>query len=167
MWLSASSDRSNVWLTEQLDFIWESRFQDTPRVNDVEIYFARPWKTRLGVITLAGSEQHTFIRINSLLREPQVPVEVCLVTMAHELVHYAHGFGSSLPRRYAYPHQGNIVTHELLRRGFSREFQFYKDWITEHWYPFYYSQIGHRRGRGYRCEGRHQPYARSAACAAT
>ncbi|TAK30279.1 MAG: hypothetical protein EPO21_19460 [Chloroflexota bacterium] len=163
-WLSISSERGDDWLAEQLENLWEDRFQDTPRVNNVEIYFARPWKTRLGVISLIGNGHQTSIRINSLLCDSQVPDEICIVTVAHELVHYAHGFGSPLPRKFAHPHQGNVVSRELVLRGLSRELQYYRDWIADNWYPFYYSQMGHRRGRGHLRDVHRQPHARSAAC---
>ena len=161
-WLSPFSERSDDWLAEQLEFLWDNRFQDTPRVNDVDISFSRPWKTRLGVIALLGSGE-TSIRINSLLGNPHIPYEVCIVTVAHELVHYAHGFGSPLPRQHAHPHQGNIVSRELVLRGLSRELQFYRDWIADNWYSFYYSQMGHRRGRGYVRDGYRQTHTRAAA----
>lgn len=109
--------RGERWLIQMLDEIWERHFVDTPRVNRVLVSFGGAWKTRLGLITMSEDEKISYIQINALLRYPEVPEIVARVTTAHEMVHYAHGFGSPLPRRYKHPHRGGIVKRELLRRG--------------------------------------------------
>jgi len=58
----------------------------------------------------------SFIGINALLQHAQVPEYVLITTIAHELTHYAHGFGSPLPRCYEHPHANNVVERELERR---------------------------------------------------
>ncbi len=139
--------RTDQWLTHELDRIWESFFQDVPRVNPVTVCFARQWKNRLGLITLCEDEGVTYIRLNGLLRLPAIPDFVNTATIAHELVHYAHGFGSPLPRKYDHPHQGGIVPRELVNRGLGFEHRIHVQWISDHWHKLWASMHGLRRLR--------------------
>src|ERR671936_412099 len=123
-----STVRDTQWLSDEMDGIWRRYFADTPRVNTVEVAFRRPWMRRIGV--------------NSLLAHHDVPYCLTLITVAHELVHYCHGFGSPLPRRFSHPHRGGIVTRELLDRGLERELEEYGDWIQLHWWSFYAREQG-------------------------
>jgi hypothetical protein len=129
-----AAERDNDWLGRQLDYIWTRWFPDVPAVTPVSIQFVRPWKRRLAVIYLTDDEHHSVIGINRYLRDPRVPYTVCLVTIAHELVHYAHGFGSHHPRRYQHPHRGNVVQRELTKRGLAEELGFYTDWTNDRWF---------------------------------
>lgn len=137
--------RDTYWLRGEMDGIWRRYFGDMPRVNEVDIDFRGPWKRRLGVISLAHDQQTTRIGINSLLGLPEVPYCLTLVTVAHELVHYGHGFGSPLPRKYEHPHRGGIVTRELRERGLETQIEEYSDWIGRHWWSFYARQVRRRR----------------------
>src|SRR2546426_10258123 len=85
-------------LTQYLDWIWQRYFTDIARVNEVLISYCYPWKSRLGLIRLSIDKTRSFIGINSLLQLSLVPECVLITTIAHELVHYTHGFGSPLPR---------------------------------------------------------------------
>lgn len=134
--------RDEVWLLNQLDAIWVAYFTDVPVVNPIEIAWCRPWKTRLGLITLRVPSGTTFIGLNSLLRDPEVPEVLATITIAHELVHYSHGFGSPLPRPYRHPHLGGIVDRDLERRGFAAMLLEYGRWIDQHWFDFYDRQVG-------------------------
>lgn len=129
--------RTTQWLQREMDEIWRRYFDDTPRLNDVDIQFRRPWKQRLGVISMTRDAATTQIGINSLLSRLETPYCLTLVTVAHELAHYAHGFGSPLPRRYAHPHRGGVVTRELRRRGLAAPLGEYSAWIHQHWWSFY------------------------------
>ena len=142
----APATRDDRWLTEEVDDIWARYFPDTPRVNRIDVGWRRPWKRRLGVISLSTDERTTRIGLNCLLARPEVPYCVPLVTVAHELVHYAHGFGSPLPRRYPHPHRGGVVVRELKARGLADVFDEYSDWIDAHWWSFY-ARHGQRRCR--------------------
>jgi hypothetical protein len=126
--------RDNAWLASQLDHIWGTWFSDIERVTPVSIQFVRPWKRRLAVIYLMEQDSTSFIGVNRYLRDQRVPYPVCLVTIAHELAHYAHGFGSHHPRRYPHPHRGNVVQRELTRRGLGAELRFYTDWTNDVWF---------------------------------
>jgi hypothetical protein len=128
------------WLSHELDRIWDSFFRDIPRVNVVNVSFARHWKARLGLIMLSPETGDTHIRINAILRFPEVPDYVRTATLAHELVHYAHGFGSPLPRKHTYPHRGGVVRKELTDRGLGQEYARHLQWIREHWDEFWASR---------------------------
>lgn len=130
-------DRDEQWLVGMLDEIWERYFADTPRVNKVRVSYGCTWKSRLGLITMSEDGRTTYIQVNALLSHPDIPEFVTLITIAHEMVHYAHGFGSPLPQRYKHPHRGGIVKRELVRRGLAREYELYDEWVYENWYDFY------------------------------
>lgn len=132
--------RDNRWLGEHLAAVWDRHFADTPCLNPVDIAFAKQWKARLGLITLCEESNISNIRLNALLSHPDVPECITTITVAHELVHYSHGFGSALPRRYQHPHRGNVVERELVRRGLERDLEEYLDWIDQHWDQFYHTE---------------------------
>ena len=134
--------RDGRWLREILRDIWDRYFRDTPRVNVVQISYGAPWKTRLGSITLSEDHRTSYIQVNGLLRLTDIPECVTTVTIAHEMVHYAHGFGSPLPQRYKHPHRGGIVKRELIRRGMELEYARYDEWVYNHWYDFYDECLG-------------------------
>src|SRR5438128_12391379 len=139
--------RDAGWLRDEMDDVWRRYFADVPRVNGVEIAFRGPWKRRLGVISLSEDRQTTSVGINSLLAHPDAPHCLSLITVAHELVHYCHGFGSPLPRRYAHPPRGGLVTRELRARGLVAELDEYSEWIHQHWWSFYARQPRRRSRR--------------------
>jgi hypothetical protein len=127
-------------LLDILDYLWQSYFSDVPRVNTVEIAYGQSWKRRLGLIRLSLDTTRTFIGVNALLRLSEVPESVLLTTIAHEMVHYAHGFGSPLPRLFEHPHAGNVVERELSRRGLGHLAQQCDEWIDTEWFAFYERQ---------------------------
>lgn len=127
-------------LTLYLNSIWQHYFSDVPYANDVQIAYCRPWKSRLGLIRMSLDSTHSFIGINSLLQHSEVPDTVLIITIAHELVHYMHGFGSPLPQLYEHPHANNVVDIELERRGLGDALFSSNQWIDEQWYDFYATQ---------------------------
>ncbi len=144
--------RDDAWLVDHVEAVWDQFFADVPQVNEVEIGWLRPWKTRLGLITLRHPSDITFIGLNSLLRHPDVPEVLLTVTVAHELVHYSHGFGSPLPRRYRHPHLGGVVERDLEQRGFGAMVLEYDRWIEAHWWDLYAAEVGR-----FRAITRHRP----------
>ena len=124
-------------LAGYLDQIWHTYFADTPQVNDVHIGYCYPWKSRLGLIRLSLDKTTTFIGVNALLQLQQVPEYVLTVTIAHELTHYAHGFGSPLPRVCKHPHANKVVDRELESRELGVQLRCCNEWIDKSWYPFY------------------------------
>lgn len=127
-------------LSVYLDIIWQRYFSDITRMNEVTIAYSYPWKTRLGLIRMSLDSLHSFIGINALLQHAFIPSSVLITTIAHELVHYVHGFGSPLPRRYEHPHANHVVEHELEQRGLGNHLRHSNEWIDMHWYPFYEQQ---------------------------
>ena len=124
-------------LVRYLDSIWQGYFSDIPRLNTVNIAYCQPWKRRLGLIRLSLDSTKSFIGINALLQLQEVPDYVLYTTIAHELAHYAHGFGSPLPRIFEHPHANNIVQRELVRRGLGELARRCDDWIDKQWFSFY------------------------------
>ena len=124
-------------LSLYMEWIWQQYFADITRVNEIRIGYSYPWKSRLGLIRLALDRTHSFIGINSLLQVKQVPEYVLITTIAHELVHYAHGFGSPLPRMCKHPHANGVVDRELERRELGTCLRCCNEWIDNCWYSFY------------------------------
>jgi len=124
-------------LAHTLENIWSACFPDIPRANTVEIAYGQPWKRRLGLIRLSLDNTRSFIGVNALLQQPEAPEYVLLITIAHELVHYAHGFGSPLPRLFEHPHANGVVQHELKQRGLAEMAQKCDEWIDNAWFAFY------------------------------
>ncbi len=127
-------------LTLYLSSIWQHYFSDVPHANEVQIAYCRPWKSRLGLIRMSLDSTHSFIGINSLLQHKGVPDDVLITTIAHELVHYTHGFGSPLPQLFEQPHANNIVDTELQQRGLGDALSTCNQWIDKYWYEFYEEQ---------------------------
>ena len=132
--LTSSPSRN---LNSYLDHIWQHYFSDIPCVNEVQIAYCHPWKSRLGLIRLSLDNATSFIGINALLQHQQVPEYVLITTIAHELTHYAHGFGSPLPRLYKHPHANNVVNRELEQRGLGEYVHLSDAWIDKQWFTFY------------------------------
>src|SRR5258708_10128558 len=120
-----------------LEDVWQAYFADVPRVNQVDIAYCQPWKRRLGLIRLSLDNVTSFIGVNALLQLAEAPEYILTTTIAHELTHYAHGFGSLLPRLYKHPHANNVVKQELERRGGCRTMHPCDEWIDTQWVSFY------------------------------
>ncbi|GCE05203.1 hypothetical protein [Dictyobacter aurantiacus] len=129
------SDRYQV--RGYLQWLWHNYFADIPCVNEVTIAYCYPWKGRLGLIRLSADASMTFIGVNTLLQMSQIPEYVLITTIAHELVHYIHGFGSPLPRRYKHPHANKVVDRELEQRQLGAYLHACNEWIDNYWYSFY------------------------------
>lgn len=129
--------RDDGWLVECCKDLLYEYFPDVPVLNPVQPAFGRAWKTRLGLISLAEGRKISHIRLNALFRLDAAPEVAAIMTLAHELVHYAHGFGSTLPQMHPYPHRGGIVNHELRKRRLGCFLEPYRTWIDEEWSFFH------------------------------
>ena len=67
-----------------------------------------------------------------MFKQDSIPVEVIDHTIAHELVHYAHGFSSKRARLHKYPHAGGIVKKEMDQRGLGHLNRAYTLWIKQY-----------------------------------
>lgn len=124
-------------LAAYLRWIWQTYFADSLCVNNLDIAYCYPWKARLGLIRLSLDATLTFIGVNTLLCMQQVPEYVLITTIAHEVVHYIHGFGSPLVPRYRHPHSNRVVERELEQRGLAESLGYCNEWIDKYWYSFY------------------------------
>ncbi len=117
----SESDRGPVlvrdaeWLAERVRLLWENHFADVPTGFPITTRFGTRAQYRFGSISAQNGK--TLILLNRLFADPFVPTFVVDATLAHELAHYAHGFGSGLPRLYAHAHRGGVVDKELEKRG--------------------------------------------------
>ncbi len=130
--------RDDNWLVERLDQIWQLLFPEVLRKNNVNILFKGKWKRKFGHITSRGKDSE--IAINGLFKNLEIPEYIIDITVAHELIHYMHGFHSPLPRLHKYPHQGGVVDKELLKRGFGHLIRKEKDFVKREW-PKIYSKL--------------------------
>jgi hypothetical protein len=153
---SKEVERTNEQAEDMLYDIWEEYFPDVPRKNLVLVHFGRYSKRRLGSIKWANKntrikyllkeklddykaqddERISVITLTKYYQDPDVPENVVRMTIAHELVHYAHGFHSPLPKLYKHPHRGNVVNKELITRGLEKELNEAEEWLKDNWNKF-------------------------------
>lgn len=124
--------RDNNWLLSRLDSIWGKYFSEIHQTNPIHIKFGRYSKYRLGSIKLNRKTDHSYITITSMFKKNTIPVEVVDHTIAHELVHYTHGFSSKNPRLHRYPHAGGVVQKEMEERGVGFLNRAYKKWVKQY-----------------------------------
>ena len=124
--------RNDIFLKERLDSIWELLFSEIEKKNSVVIRFKGKWKNKFGHIRRLKNGDSEIV-INSMFKHERVPEYVIDTTIAHELVHYMHGFNSPLPRLYKHPHKGGIVNKELKKRGFSSMLSLERKWVRNEW----------------------------------
>ena len=131
--------RSNVWLSERLEYIWATYFSDIKRITPIRVHFGQRAYRRLGSIILrpqlieGKKVEVSWITISSLLADDDIPDLVIDQVLAHELVHYVHGFGSHYPRILHHPHQGGVILKEFKKRGLWELYRVYLAWIKLHW----------------------------------
>ena len=138
--------RDDEWLETRFNQIWQLFFPDVEKRN-ISIRWKGRWKNKFGHITSRKKEGELVseIVVNKLFRDVRVPEEVIKVTIAHEIVHYMHGFHSHLPRKYRHPHQGGIVNKELVKRGFHHEVKREREWHKKEWLPIFREYDGAKR----------------------
>lgn len=124
--------RDDEWLINRFYLIWNKHFSDIEKKNHVLVRFKGRWKNKFGHIKRL-KDGNTEIVLNGLLKHEEIPDYIIDVTLAHEIVHYSHGFNSPLPKLYRYPHYGGIVRKELKNRGFNLELRMERNFIKEKW----------------------------------
>lgn len=145
--------RDNKWLEERMYDLWDEYFADVPRKNLVLIFFGKYAKRQLGSIKWARKDSKikghlkkkleeykvqdddriSIITITRHFQHDDVPDSVVDMTIAHEMVHYAHGFHSPLPKMFKHPHQGNVVNKELIKRGLGEPLEASEKWLRKNW----------------------------------
>jgi len=126
--------------------IWELLFPEVEKLNNVSIQFKGRWRNKFGHIKRIGKD--TEIAINSLFADEHVPEYIIDLTIAHELVHYWHGFNSPHKQKYRHPHAGGIVNRELRKRGFGHMLVMEHAFIKRQWLPLYNMLKEKRIGKG-------------------
>jgi hypothetical protein len=130
-----ASPRDDAWLRERLRLLWEMHFADVPIGYPITVRFGTRARYRFG--SISARDGKTLILINQLFADPYVPTFVVDETLAHELVHYAHGFNSGLPRRHTHAHRGGVVDKELQQRGLGTLSARAEQWRDTHWDAYY------------------------------
>lgn len=135
--------RDNGWLASKLEDLLKNYFSDVKVTNPIEVRFGREAKFRFGSIKLLkprgfrvilgkSKPQNSVITITRMFASEEVPADVVIYTIAHELCHYAHGFSSSNKRLFRHPHHGGVVNKEITDRGGKHLITAYKYWIKEY-----------------------------------
>lgn len=124
--------RDDNWLLQRFGFIWSKYFADVAQINPVFVKFGRYSKLRLGSIKLNRKSGKSLITITSMFKDQSIPVEVVDHTLAHELIHYTHGFSSIITRLHKYPHAGGVVNQEMKKRGMANLVESYKRWMKQY-----------------------------------
>ncbi|MBI2667187.1 hypothetical protein HYX17_00275 [Candidatus Woesearchaeota archaeon] len=128
--------RDDNWLNDKMSKVWYSLFPEVEKKNNVIIRFKGKWKNKFGHIKLLKNKD-TEIAVNSLFKDLRIPSYIINLTIAHELVHYAHGFNSPHKKLYKHPHKGGVVNKELRRRGYYGLLKLERKWIKEEWSKLY------------------------------
>ncbi len=137
---SAKIVRDNAWLAERVKLLREHHFADVPQGYPIVTRFASRAKYRLGCICARSGTAH--ITVNQLYSDEAVPVYVIDGTLAHELAHYAHGFGSGLPQVHRHAHRGGVVDKELEKRGLGDVNARAEEWRKANWDRLYTARCG-------------------------
>lgn len=130
-------ERNNHWLENRLRLIWQRYFSDLKQKNPILIGFGRRSRTRLGSIKYNKRSKTSVITLSGYFRNSEIPEFVIDAILAHELVHYLHGFSSPHSRAWRYPHQGGVVNKELRDRGLEETLKLQKQWIKKYHGKFF------------------------------
>lgn len=138
--------RDNKWLAARLGALHAEYFSDIQVENTILVRFGRATRNRFGSIIAKPVDGHrlpvTFISINALFKDEEVPQYVIDATLLHEFVHYAHGFHSPLKQKYRYPHKGGIVNREIRERGAGEFLKLQNIWVKQHYRTFLRAKLG-------------------------
>lgn len=124
--------RDDDWLISRLEYLWSTFFDDVIEVNPLIIRFGRYSKFRLGSIRLDRRSNRSYLTITGMFKDHKIPQGVVDHTIAHELVHYTHGFSSKRVRMHRYPHAGGVVQKEMKKRGLKCMIKAYRLWMKEY-----------------------------------
>ena len=128
--------RDKIWLENKFNNIWQKNFPEVEKKNDIRIMFKGKSKNRFGCIK-KNPDKSTTIIINSLFAHERVPEWIIKLTLAHELIHYMHGFNSPHQRLFKHPHLGGIVNRELKERGYGDFLKKERAWFNDEWLDMY------------------------------
>jgi len=130
--------RDNRWLESRLRHLWDTYYHDVPPGYPIRVRFGRRARYRYG--SIFSLDRTCWIQVNGLFAHPDVPEYVVDATIAHELAHYVHGYGSGLRKLHSHPHRGGVVDAEMRRRGCFFLEEKASVWREEQWPLFYTTQ---------------------------
>lgn len=128
--------RDDIWLEDRLEKIWQTLMPEISKKNKVTILFKGKWKNKFAHIKKL-KDSSTEIAVNALFRNDKVPEFIIDTAIAHELIHYMHGFQSPYEKKFRHPHKGGVVNRELKSRGFAFLLELEKNWIKDKWDSIY------------------------------
>ena len=128
--------RDEEWLATLLHEVWDTKFPEVKKRNNVVTRWKGNWKNKFGHIRRLKNKD-TEIAINTLFQDARVPKFIVELTLAHELVHYMQGFHSPYPKMFKHPHKGGVVNKELKLRGYSEEIRKEREWFKKEWITLY------------------------------
>lgn len=111
----------------------DNHFKNLPRPNSITIKFGKRAKRRLGSIWYDDKNHTSVITITKYLANPVIPLFVVKAVLAHELVHYYTGFGSSLDKKYEHAHRGSVIKREMSEYGLWGLYSESEKWIKQNW----------------------------------
>ena len=123
--------RDDLWLNQRFEKIWDLLFADVKKLNNVVVRFKGNWRNKFGHIRKLNDDSE--IAVNGAFKDERIPEFMIDLTLAHELIHYMHGFSSPHKRMFRYPHQNKAVDNELKKRGFGYLKRLERKWIKEDW----------------------------------
>ncbi|HEC64104.1 MAG TPA: hypothetical protein ENI23_02280 [bacterium] len=82
---------------------------------------------------LFDDKRISVITVSRLYQGEKVPEYVIDSTIAHEMIHYAHGFSSPLKQLYRHPHKGGVIKKEMYERGMGETWSKAKKWLKKNW----------------------------------
>lgn len=127
--------RDNTFLRNCFLELYRQHFADVALPNKIVVGFGRYSKTRLGSIKLNEKKQ-SVITLTGYFRSEEVPLAVLEATLAHEFIHYLHGFNSLHTRKVQHPHRGNVVKEEMRERGLLPILVAQQRWLRTRWNSF-------------------------------
>lgn len=130
-----TSVRDHDWLINRFDMLLKGYFADVKLGYPIVVTYGLRARRRFG--SISERNKHSIIRLNALFSHPDVPEKIIDATLAHEMVHYVHGFCSGLPRQVKYPHADHAIEKELKKRGLLEMYEESDVWLKTNWNVFY------------------------------
>lgn len=111
----------------------DNHFVSLKRPNSIVLRFGKRAKRRLGSIWFDAPNHTSVITITGYLKNPLIPPIVLRAVIAHELVHYFTGFGSSSEKKYEHAHRGQVIKKEMEEYNLLELYIESEKWIKNNW----------------------------------
>ncbi len=127
--------RDQDWLVDRFNMLLKTYFSDVRMGYPIVLSYGIRAQRRFG--SISERNRQAIIRLNALFAHPDVPEMIIDATLAHEMVHYVHGFCSGLPRKVKFPHADRAIEKELEKRGLLVMYDESEVWLKKNWSDFY------------------------------